>query len=1615
MPISNTGPQVQLWTAGAGGGNGLWSVNGDPNNNGGMTGYQLAQIYQNSIDNPLTTSTAEGFFRPSDMVFDTVHGKFFVADSDLAGHNRILQGNISDLLSGNPPSMTILYQNAAAGGASRVDNLEVDPNSGRVYFTHGQLFEKIAYDTANQVPTTLMNFGTGSGNPAGTTNNFINDFVIDFATGDVYLSSTRVIAGLSGDSVQKNFIYHLSGLTAGSGAGAFSFGTGTASLLPFSPQDNELGTTPPLAGEAFPMEHGSLDGLAIDTATHTLYFSTGTVNLNDDSNSLTPPVTYRGGIFSYSLTGNPTGTYTEIFHQNLANGPQGLMGDLEIDPTTGQWYVTDYTGGTAAPGDEGIWTGHLNGTGTPSQFALVNNAGGEIPAGFTLDVAPTLTGTETGATATEQPGLGSGFSTPVFALTGETTGDFENASHADQLAGARVRISAGFNAAPGSAEQLTINGTTSGVLGSGISYSYNAGTGVMTLTGVNSFANYNAALALVGYSISGDNPDAYGTAPTRTLSYSVSDGLLSSDEYGATVTIAATDDAPVNTVPGALSTSEDAASIAITGLSVSDVDSASLTVTLAVGRGTLAIDTGVSGGVTAGQVSGNGTGSVTITGTQAQIDATFAAATGVAYTPTANVNGPDSLTMTTSGGSASDVDTVAINVAAVNDAPTVAGDGTESAAPIAEDTPSATGQSVASLFAGQYSDATDQVAGGSSADAFAGVAVTANGSGASGQWQYYNGSSWVNIGAASDSAAVLLAAGTSIRFNPAPDFNGAAPTLTVHLVDASGGALTDGAIADLSLTGGTTPYSSGTVVLDETVTAVNDAPVNGVPGALSTSEDAVSVPISGLSVSDVDASSLTVTLSVGRGTLAIDTGVSGGVSAGEVSGNGTGRVTITATQAEIDATFAAATGVAYTPTANVNGPDTLTMTTSDGSLQDVDTVAINVAAVNDAPTVAGDGTESAAPIVEDTPSATGQSVASLFAGQYSDAADQVSGGSSADAFAGVAVTANGSGAAGQWQYYNGASWVNIGAASDSAAVLLAAGTSIRFNPAPNFNGAAPTLTVHLVDASGGALTDGAIADASVTGGTTRYSSGTVVLDETVTAVNDAPVNTTPASIATNEDTSAAITGLSVSDVDATGSITVSLTVLHGTVTVAPSGGVGLSGNGTGSVTLSGTQSDINAALAAVNGVIYAPTANYHGADSLTMTSNDLGQSGAGGALQDTDVVPITVASVNDAPVVAGDGTESAAPIQEDTPSATGQSVSSLFGGQYADPADGDSFAGVAVTANGSGATGQWQYYNGSSWVNIGAASDSAAVLLAAGTSIRFDPALNFNGAAGALTVHLVDASGGALTDGAIANLSTTGGTTPYSSGTVVLSEQVTAVNDAPTGVTGTLSAQEDATNGSAVGTLVAQDPDSSSFTYTLLNNAGGRFAMDSSGHVTVADGLLLDYEQANNHTIRVRATDDHGAFSDFDVNVGVLDVHGEDVTGDGRDNIFFGGAEHDVLRGMDGNDTLKGGGGSDDLLGGNGNDWIDGGAGADTLTGGAGADKFYFQKGEANGDVVMDFNGHGPGADEIHLIGYAAGTTFTRIGNGSSDLYQINDHGFIEYVTIHGPGHVNPSDVIFGT
>src|SRR5205807_2402348 len=73
---------------------------------------------------------------------------------------------------------------------------------------------------------------------------------------------------------------------------------------------------------------------------------------------------------------------------------------------------------------------------------------------------------------------------------------------------------------------------------------------------------------------------------------------------------------------------------------------------------------------------------------------------------------------------------------------------------------------------------------------------------------------------------------------------------------------------------------------------------------------------------------------------------------------------------------------------------------------------------------------------------------------------------------------------------------------------------------------------------------------------------------------------------------------------------------------------------------------------------------------------------------------------------------------------------------------------------------------------------------------------------------------------------------------------VTNVNEAPTNATlSTSTVAENAANGTAVGTVTGSDPDAgATLSYSLTNNAGGRFAINATtGVITVANGTLLDY------------------------------------------------------------------------------------------------------------------------------------------------------------------------------
>ena len=142
------------------------------------------------------------------------------------------------------------------------------------------------------------------------------------------------------------------------------------------------------------------------------------------------------------------------------------------------------------------------------------------------------------------------------------------------------------------------------------------------------------------------------------------------------------------------------------------------------------------------------------------------------------------------------------------------------------------------------------------------------------------------------------------------------------------------------------------------------------------------------------------------------------------------------------------------------------------------------------------------------------------------------------------------------------------------------------------------------------------------------------------AENLPPVNTVPGAQTTNEDTALSFSSIAVSDPDAgASSIQVGLSALNGTITLGATANLGfIIGDGTddATATFNGTIADLNAAL---QGMTYTPGANFNGGDLLTLTTDDLGHTGTGGAQTDADSVAITVTAVNDSPVNAVPGAQ----------------------------------------------------------------------------------------------------------------------------------------------------------------------------------------------------------------------------------------------------------------------------------------------------------------------------------------------------------------------------------------
>jgi hypothetical protein len=247
------------------------------------------------------------------------------------------------------------------------------------------------------------------------------------------------------------------------------------------------------------------------------------------------------------------------------------------------------------------------------------------------------------------------------SLTGISASLTVNENTAVQLSGITVSDS------PNTGDTLTTtlkvtNGTiTVGTPSDVTSVTGNGGTTV-TLTGT--AAQITAALATTTYT---GNLNYYGT---DSLPVQTTDSTGGNSSASSTVPITITEATMVaETAPASLTVNEHTAtstsgiSASLSGITVSDSPntSDSLTMTLKVSNGTITI--GTTSDVTS--FTGNSTGTVTLTGTAAQIENALATTT---YTSNLNVYGTDSLSVQTTDnttGSSSGTTTVPITITEV--------------------------------------------------------------------------------------------------------------------------------------------------------------------------------------------------------------------------------------------------------------------------------------------------------------------------------------------------------------------------------------------------------------------------------------------------------------------------------------------------------------------------------------------------------------------------------------------------------------------------------------------------------------------------------------------------------------------------------------------------------------------------------------------------------------------------------------------------------------------------------------------------------------------------------------------------------------------------------------
>ena len=320
-----------------------------------------------------------------------------------------------------------------------------------------------------------------------------------------------------------------------------------------------------------------------------------------------------------------------------------------------------------------------------------------------------------------------------------------------------------------------------------------------------------------------------------------------------------------------------------------------------------------------------------------------------------------------------------------------------------------------------------------------------------------------------------------------------------------------------------------------------------------------------------------------------------------------------------------------------------------------------------------------------------------------------------------------------------------------------------------------------------------------------------------------------------------LSSIDLADVDqGGGNLTIKLsTSTGGQLFASDGGGVVVGGSGTASLTLTGGLADLNTYLDSAANITYLHSvADTYGdnADTIEVVFNDNGNSGAGGGLDQTiGTVNVDITAVNDAPTVSLANV--IASLSENTDTSSAIKVADIV-------INDDNLGTNDLTLSGTDAA---------SFEIVG-----TELRLRAGTSLDFETQTSFD-----VTVELDDSAVGGTPDDTVAYTLTITDFDEFDVSTPIDSDA------------GANSVAESATVGTYTGlTADASDADgtTNTVTYSLDDNAGGRFTIDSAtGVVTVAGAL--DYETATSHSVVVRATSADGSSATQSFTIQVTDVN----------------------------------------------------------------------------------------------------------------------------------------------